>query len=171
MSNESPQRHVADWIEALFDALEAAEPQRAAAIRALAGKTRAFIALDKDVAFRSDILTVRRTGRIGRTMGRTCSETVADILAGYAEVSQAIADGRIEIRGTAADVISMASIIEILVDASTRIPAMQALSADFLAERGITARSGAARFRERLTRRAAQKSREIRLLEREGLLN
>ena len=173
MSNDLAPEHLADWILALFAALEQAEPHSADGIRRLAGKRYAIIGLDDDIsraAFRGDRLEARRRVRWGSPSGRTDSATVADLLAGHAEVSDAIADGRIDIVGQAEDVIAIASIIEVLVDAATRIPAMQVLSGNFLASRSDSPEDGATRFRERQRKRAAEQARERNLLEREGLL-
>ena len=173
MSNDPVPEHLADWIVALFAALEEAEPHSADGIRRLAGKRYAIIGLDDDlarVAFRGDRLEARRRVRWGSPSGRTDSTTVTDLLASYAEVSDAIADGRIDIVGQAEDVIAIASIIEVLVDAATRIPAMQTLSESFLASRGGSTEDGAIRFRERRRKKADERARERELLEREGLV-
>src|SRR4051794_1489091 len=63
--------------------------------------------------------------------GITDRSTVVAIMAGFLELSEAITDGRLDLRGTTDDVIDMCGAIEVLIDASTRIPELQALARDF----------------------------------------
>ena len=136
----SEPRHLADWIRALFDALERGEPHTARAIARLAGERSAQIGLDSQrarVAFNAGRLAVRRLadgGVAGAPWGATTSGTVAGLLGGYLEIADAVAEGLIDLQGAVDDVRDICGIIEIFVDASTRIPAMQALSQAFLAD-------------------------------------
>lgn len=164
--------HLADWIRALVAALDAAEPLAAGAIRRLAGDRRAVIGLDAEraaVRFENGRLVIRRqpAAAVPRcAWGATDRATVADILGGHVEVAEAIAAGRLDLRAPAAEVIAMCAILEVLVDASTRIPEMQRLAAVFLASApgdGRAARS------ERRARAAARAARERAFLRREGL--
>ena len=166
--------HLKDWISALYDALDQFEPHNARAIRGIAGKLRARIALDKEavsVGFRGPVLDIRilkRSAPLAAPSGMTSRACVTSILFGYLGVSEAVAQGQLELRGSATEVINIAAIIEILVDASTRIPPMQKLADQYLAL-GPTGDLRA----EYLARRAAKTAllaHERAFLERAGLL-
>jgi hypothetical protein len=169
----SEPRHLADWIRALLAALDRAEPHSAAAVRRLASDRRATILLDTDraaVSFADDRLMVRRLpGRAAPSapFGATDRATVAAILAGYLEVAEAVSEGRLEIRGDTDEVIAMCAILEVLVDASTRIPDMQALAAAFLAASPAPGERAARALRRAAGR--ARAARERAFLAREGL--
>ena len=128
------------YIRALIDVLGAEHPAALARMRAVVGDREASIVLDDEavlVVFRQDRLEVKldlsRDDREAATanLGVTDSGTVLDLLDGYLEVTDAILDGRLRISGTPEDVVRMLVAIEILLDASPRTPALQALASRF----------------------------------------
>lgn len=175
MSNDVvPVRHLRDWIAALFAALESVEPQRADAIRRLAGADCARIGLDSHrvrVDFRNGrlrVIRLRDNVSCRPPLGITDSATVAAILSGWMELGEAVRLDRIALQGDADSVMRICAIVEILVDSSTRIPAMQELSRRFLALRtAIDPRTDCA-LRHAAAARTARRERE--LLARAGLL-
>lgn len=170
----SDARHLADWLRELFAALERAEPNTAESIARLAGDRTAQIGLDAErarVAFANGRLTVRRLSNDGAPRapwGRTTSEVVADVLAGYIEVSDAVREGLIDLQGNVDDVRDICGIVEVLVDASTRIPEMQGLSRAFLSDRPPS--DMGPRRAARRAEAARHRTAEAAFLRREGLL-
>ncbi len=63
--------------------------------------------------------------------GTTDTATVREIVDGQLEITDAIIEGRIEVSGDAAGVAPILFAVEILLDVSTRVPALRALAADF----------------------------------------
>lgn len=175
MSNDAaPVLHLRGWIAALFAALKAAEPQRAEAIRRLAAADCARIGLDSQrvrVDFhngRLRLIRLRDDAPCRPPFGITDSATVAAILSGWMELGEAVRLDRIALQGSADAVMRICAIVEILVDSSTRIPAMQALSRSFLAQRPATGSRGDHAFRHAAAARTAGRERELLL--RAGLL-
>ncbi|MCV3273962.1 hypothetical protein [Roseobacter sinensis] len=171
----SKPRHLRDWIVALYAALEKAEPHRAEAIRKLAGAQTSRMVLDEDrvtVRFVADALQVRRmragTAQLKSPNGTTDRQAVTALLLGYMEISEAISQDHIRLRGTADEVMAICAIIEVLVDASTRVPALQQLAAEFLETTGRETLR--ARRRARVAQLRALAEKERGLLAREGLL-
>ncbi|MGC3939673.1 hypothetical protein ACOTTU_17855 [Roseobacter sp. EG26] len=172
----SPEpRHLRDWIAALFAGLDRAEPHSASGVRKLAGSEASRIALDEErvtVRFDENGLRVSRlkTGaRLTPPYGVTDRKTVGALLLGYMEISEAIAHNHIRLRGTADQVMAICAIIEVLVDASTRIPALQELADDFLASTELTDLRAEQAQRHRQS--DVLRLKELALLQREGLLN
>ncbi|WP_300062691.1 hypothetical protein [uncultured Roseobacter sp.] len=171
----SDPRHLRDWISALYATLEQSEPHNAEAIRKLAGSQISRMVLDDDrvtVRFVDGVLHVRRmragTGQLKSPNGSTDRETVTALLLGYMEISEAISHDHIRLRGTAEEVMAICAIIEVLVDASTRVPALQQLADTFLRTVGQgTARAGR---RARALHARALVAKERGFLTREGLL-
>jgi hypothetical protein len=136
-SKRHPSRHLAGYLRLLFDRLHRWEPDRAAAIRRLVGRRRARIMLGNEAAViyftgrRFVAREVPAAPNMKAPYGVTERATVIAILAGFLELSDAIADGWLDLRGTTDDVIDMCAAIEVLIDASTRIPELQALARDF----------------------------------------
>lgn len=171
----SEPRHLRDWILSLYAALEEAEPHSAAAIRKLAGAQLSRMVLDADrvtVRFVEGVLQVRRmrasTTQLKSPNGSTDRATVTALLLGYMEISEAIAQDHIRLRGTADEVMAICAIIEVLVDASTRVPALQRLADAFLQMTGQETVRADRRARARSARTQAEKERSF--LQREGLL-
>jgi len=129
-----------DYIRALIGVLGDEHPAALARMRAVVGGREASITLDDEavqMAFRDGRLEVKlvssRDDREGAraNLGVTDSSTVLDLLDGYVEVPDAILDGRLQISGEPEDVVRMLVAIEILLDASPRTPALQALASRF----------------------------------------
>jgi hypothetical protein len=136
-SKRQSSRHLAAYLQLLVDRLHRWEPDRASAIHRLVAGRRARIVLDNEAAviYFTGQRFVARKASVSPNMkapyGLTDRPTVVAILAGFLELSEAIADGRLDLRGTTNDVIDMCAAIEVLIDASTRIPELQALARDF----------------------------------------
>lgn len=166
-------RHLRDWIADLYTALDRAEPHSAAGVRKLAGARTSRMVLEEDrvsVRFADAGLRVarmRKTAKLTPPFGRTDRQTVTALLLGYLEVSDAIQLGQIELRGTADEVMDICAIIEILVDASTRIPELQSLAAAFLTTTTSDGLSDERRARQAHT--VMLRDKEAALLLREGL--
>ena len=128
-----------------MDAISRWEPSSANAIRTIVGRRRARIILDDEAAiirFEGERFVVRkaalpRSGNRVLPNGWTDRGTCVALLAGHLEVSEAVMDGRLEINGSAEDVIDMCTVIELMLDASTRIPELQQLERTFRAEAAI----------------------------------
>jgi len=123
------------YVEALVAALGRADPEALARLRRVVGQRRARIVLDDDavdVRFADDrLVVVPAAGAHVHGEGVTDRETVLALLDGHVEVVDAVLDGRLRVRGTTDAVARMFNAIEILLDASPRAPAMQALAAHF----------------------------------------
>jgi hypothetical protein len=133
-----------EYIEALISALGSTHPSALARMREVVGDREARIVLDDeavDVVFENRSLQVRPAltdANVEGTptgMGITDSATVLDLLDGYIEVADSILDGRIRVFGSPEDVSRMFLAIEILLDMSSRTPALQALAFRFQTER------------------------------------
>ncbi len=138
---------LAGYVEALIEALGRADPGALARLRRVVGERRARIVLDDeavDVTFAGAVLAVRSAGgRPPNGEGTTDRATVLDLLDGHLEVTGAILDGRLRVRGATDAVVRMFAAIEILLDAAPRTPALQALAAQFRRERPAPAREDA----------------------------
>jgi hypothetical protein len=125
-----------EYVAALIAALGAADPAALARLRQVVGERRARIVLDDeaiDVTFVGAALSVRpAAGRAADGEGATDRASVRGLLAGHFEVTDAILDGRLRVRGRTDAVVRMFTAIEILLDAAPRAPALQALAAHFL---------------------------------------
>ncbi len=136
-----------DYISELIRVLGSAHPAALARMREVVGNRRARIVLDDevvDVAFGPESLNIQPATNhanvegAGASLdgeGATDSGTVLDLLDGYLEVTDAILDGRLHVFGVAEDVVRMFVAIEILLDASPRTPALQALAFKFQVNR------------------------------------
>ena len=129
---------LAGYISALIETLGAAEPAAVLRMRQVVGERRARIVLDDeavDVWFTSEGLRVERAGNeaVAGT-GVTDSATVVALLDGVLEITDAILDGRLRVGGEAQDVTRMFTAIEILLDASPRVPDLQRLARHFRSE-------------------------------------
>jgi hypothetical protein len=127
------------YIKNLIDALGAENPAALARMRTIVGSRKARIIVDReraDVWFSRGRLRVLGSSakRAVDGNGQTDSRTVLDLLNGYLEVNEAILSGRLEVSGNATDVSRMFMAIDILLDASSRSPALQELARRFEAE-------------------------------------
>jgi hypothetical protein len=137
-------RTLGEYIRASIGVLGTEHPAALARMRAVVGGRQARIVLDDEaveVSFLHDRLEVKPAGggddREGANanLGVTDSSTVLDLLDGYLEVTDAILDGRLRISGAPEDVVRMLVAIEILLDASPRTPALQALAVRLRSQR------------------------------------
>jgi hypothetical protein len=129
---------LAHYIRDLVAALRQSDPPAYQRLREVVGDRRARITLDQETAlpvFDRGELRFLSPGSEVDGEGSTDRETVHDLLDGRLEVSEAILLGRIEIRGPSADVDRILLAVELLLDGSTRAPAMRALAGRFCAER------------------------------------
>ena len=127
------------YIEAIVMILASNDVFAAARMRRVAGARRARIMLDDEVvevSFREGELRVEPADPARQVdgTGRTDRGTVLDLLAARLEVSAAILEGLIEIEGTPDAVAAMLLIIEIVLDAAPRNPALQLLADEFVNE-------------------------------------
>lgn len=138
-------RSLRDYITALVAQLGQGEPPALDRLRAVIGRRRALIALDSEavmVSFHGPKLVVRQvtapSGEDGPGdladadgIGAADSAIVLDLLDGRQELADAIARGRISATGSPEAIDMILHAIEILLDASTRVPDLRALSAEF----------------------------------------
>lgn len=136
-------RTFAEFVVALIDALERGEPALAKRLRELVGRRVARMALDGeaiDVLYRRGRLVVTPAGATQRKpdgLGSTDRATAAALLDGRVEVQTAIIDGRLELRGDIDAISRIGVAIEILLEASARVPELRALAEEFRASVGI----------------------------------
>jgi hypothetical protein len=122
------------YIASLVAALNAADPQAGRRLRHVTRERAATIRLDNEVVrvrFVDGRLLVENGFADEAPCGRTDSATVVAILDGRVEFHAAIVDGRIDVTGSVDDVNRIFCAVEILLDASPRVPALQQLAADF----------------------------------------
>lgn len=107
-----------------------------ARIREVVGERRALISLDAETV---EIAFVASTPVVEAPAGRhpidgagaTDRSTVLDLLAGRLEVCDAILSGRLAVDGDTDGVARIMLAVEILIDASSRDPGLQALARSF----------------------------------------
>lgn len=130
-----PCRTLAQYLELLLGRLGEADPAAVGRIRQVVGPRRARITLDEesvDVSFAGDRFVVEPAGPVAVSgAGATTRAVVLDLLDGFREVTAAVLDGDLELAGTVEDVAAIGQAIELLIDASVRAPALQALARDF----------------------------------------
>jgi hypothetical protein len=125
-----------EYIAELLDALGTTHPAALVRIRQVVGDRRACIVLDSeavDISFGPVSLRIEPAVDAVSVdgVGATDSATVLALLDGYLEVTDAILDGQLRVSGAAEDIARMLIAMEILLDASPRIPALQALATRF----------------------------------------
>ncbi len=135
MSSEPPCRTLGEYISELVLRFERHDPAAAERVRTIVGPRRARILVDDEAVVISwqntFAVAIDDTEIAVDGEGTTSRQVVLDILDGYRELSDAIVDGAIEIRGTQDDVVRMGLAIEIVLDCATRDPSLQALADDF----------------------------------------
>ena len=132
-----PCRTLAEYVALLLERLEAGDAPAAARIREAVGNRSAIIALDGErikiwfeggqlrvLSMPDSSIGINGTGAISRS-------TTLELLAGYVEVTAAVLDGRLDVIGTIDDIAAIGQAIEILIDGSARLPALQRLARDF----------------------------------------
>lgn len=136
------ERTLGEWIEALVAAVDSGDPAAAGRLRRIAGRRRARIRLDAEtvlVRFRAGALRVRADdpAAVVDGSGGTDRATVAGILRGRVDAVEAVLDGRVEAAGAPDAVAAMFAMIEVILDAAARVPALQELARELL--RGVPA--------------------------------
>jgi hypothetical protein len=137
--NDRP-RSLGGYIEAIVTVLASDDAFATARLRHVAARRRARVILDDEAAevrFDEGELRVETadSGRNVDGVGQTDRRTVLDLLAGRLEASAAILDGLIKVEGTPDAVAAMLLIIEIVLDAAPRSPALQMLADEFVNDR------------------------------------
>jgi hypothetical protein len=130
------QRSLSDYIEAIVTILASSDAFAVARMRRAAGGRRARIMLDDEaveVNFDEEALRIEPadSGWQVDGTGQTDRKTVLNLLAGRLEASAAILDGLIKIEGAPDAMTAMLLIIEIVLDAAPRNPALQRLADEF----------------------------------------
>jgi hypothetical protein len=182
MSTEPPAppgtgRTLGEYVSALIGTLERADPGALARMRQVVGGRRARIRLDDEeveVRFVARMLVVEPAGRAAAVdgAGGTDRATVLDLMDGNLEVSDAISSGRLDVVADVDAVAAMFAAIEILLDASSRSPELQALAREFKERSARRPRRGPVRDRAGGAARPAERvaARERALLARLDLL-
>jgi hypothetical protein len=139
MSRSGPTT-LGEYIAELIDVLSRAQPGAFQRMRQVVGGRRSRIILDEeavDVWFAAGGLRVQAADPSSSVdgVGATDSSIVLAILDGVVEVSDAILDGHLRVTGAATDIARMFIAIEILLDASARVPELERLADRFRAER------------------------------------
>lgn len=138
MSTEPDCLSLADYVRGLVEGLAAEDPLAYERLRRAVGGSRARIELDDEavaVRFDGDALEIREDGEapVDGT-GATDRQTVLELLDGYLEVTDAIAEDRLRVRGQVDAVARMFHAIELLIDGAARGPALQDLAGAFRAD-------------------------------------
>jgi hypothetical protein len=133
---DQPDLSLREYIEALVLELGRADAPAVERMRRVVGTRGARITLDSetvDVWFGPRGLVVEDVtpGRQVDGEGATDRATVGALLDGGLEVTDAIMTGRLQVAGVADAVVRMFTAIEILLDGSARVPAMQDLARRF----------------------------------------
>jgi hypothetical protein len=136
----SRRTSLGEYIVALIETLGAADPAAVPRMRQIVGERRARIVLDNeavDVWFSPDGLRVAPAERGSQVdgSGMTDTATVLALLDGTVEVTDAILDGQLLVTGSAQEIARMFTAIEILLDATPRVPELRALAHQFRVER------------------------------------
>jgi hypothetical protein len=139
LGNVSTDRRLQDWLEELVARADLDPLGAGSRIREVVGTRRARIGLDDewvivffdgdDLGF-SDDISLPLDGS-----GSTTSEVVLGVLGSSIEATEAIENGLIEVNGEPEEVVRMFQVIELLLDASARVPELRALADDFLRSR------------------------------------
>jgi putative sterol carrier protein len=139
MSTEAGRHTLAEYVEALIEALRNDDPGGLSRMRELVGARAARIELDEEAI---EVVFIQGALRIASKLdfavdgtGSTDSATVLEILDGELEVSAAVLDGKLRLFGEAENIARMCSAIEILLNASVRSPTLQSLASRFRRER------------------------------------
>lgn len=128
-------RSLREYVELLFSRLERFSPEAALRIRHVTGTRSARIAVDVesvDVRFDRGRLRVTHSGDDPVDgAGRTTRQATLDMMDGYLEVTSAVLDGQLDLTGSTDAIVRMGVVLEILIDAATRAPALQQLAREF----------------------------------------
>ena len=134
------RRPLAAWIGDLVDACELDPLGGGERLRGVVSGWRAAITLDDEtvvVSMVADRLRIEPadTAPVDGT-GSATSDVVLALLDGRVELSDAVADGWIDALGHRSAVTRLLIAVEVLLDASARVPALRRLAAEFRDERG-----------------------------------
>jgi hypothetical protein len=126
-------RTLGEYIRALVERLAVGEPRAHARLREVVGARVARITLDAEsvvVRFEGDRLVVAesRGDEVVDGAGRTDRVTTLRLLDGSLEVTEAMVQGRLDARGDGENLSRILQAIEVLLDASTRVPALPRLA-------------------------------------------
>ena len=170
-------RTLGGYVSALIAALGRTDPAALARMQEIVGGRRARIQLDDEeveVCFVTGTLVVELGRGLSAVdgMGSTDRATVLDLMDGHLEVSDAISAGRLDLAADVDAVAAMFAAIEILLDASSRSPELQALAREFRERPGRQPPRGPVHGRGGATPRPAESvaAREHALLARLDLL-
>ncbi|HET7231291.1 MAG TPA: hypothetical protein VFJ16_14880 [Longimicrobium sp.] len=135
----APCRTLGEYVAELVRRLGEADPGALGRLREVAGARSARIALDAEgvrVRFSGARLLLRRAAARDSPDGEGWADRACtlDLLDGYTDPTSALLEGRLEARGELGDLARIFQAIEILLDASSRVPALQALGRDFRAD-------------------------------------
>jgi hypothetical protein len=138
-------RGLAAFVAALVAGLDAGA---AGQVRRLAGQREARIGLDdEEVDVRFDGLgqlrVVEAVGDGPACRGRSDRATVVEILGARLEVRDAVLTGRVDVVGTVGEVAAIFAIVEVLLAASARLPALQQLADELLTAAPVAPRPAA----------------------------
>lgn len=164
-----PRATLGEYIAVLVAEVAAAESDSAARLRHVVGDHRAVIRVDGEtvlVRFDGDRLVVTEALEPADGYGSTDRATVLDLLAGRIEVTAAVLADRLQLTGPAQAIVRISQAIEILLDVSTRAPALQQLADRYRAESPPVGDAA----RPNPSARAEARRRELELLGRLGLL-
>jgi hypothetical protein len=129
-----------EYISELIEVLARTQPAAMSRLRQIVGSLRSRIMLDEeavDIWLEPEGLRVQPADPFSRVdgIGATDNSTVLALLDGVVEVSDAILDGTLRVTGEARDISRMFMAIDILLDASARVPELERVSDRFRAER------------------------------------
>lgn len=137
----SERRTLADYIRALVAGVDAHDPYAGSRLRAAAAGRRARISLDDETVVvwfdgSALVLTDDDPALAVDGEGRSDSWTVADLLDGRVEASDALLTGRVQATGEPEAVAALLHIVEILLDVSVRAPDLQGLARELVGSLG-----------------------------------
>lgn len=132
-------RTLAEYIAALVERVGEGEPASYARLREIVGARSARIRLDREsvvVRFHGEelVVTESRGDEAVDGEGATDRVTTLRLLDGSLEVTEAIVQGRLDARGDVEDLSRIFQAIEVLLDASTRVPALPRLAGAYEAD-------------------------------------
>jgi hypothetical protein len=142
MSTETSVRtSLAGWIARLVRALDEDPHGAGARLRAVVEGSRARITLDDETVLVSMaggelVIAPDEPAAPVDGAGTTTSATVLAVLGGDLEVLAAVEEGSIHVVGSMAATTRMFAAIELLLDGSSRVPALRHLAAAFPTEHG-----------------------------------
>jgi hypothetical protein len=167
---------LAAYIEALVGGVADAEPASMDRLRDIVGDRSALIVVDDEVAhvrfdsgrLRADAVDPQAEAPEVDGIGETGRQTVLELLAGLREVTDAITEDELRLRGTTDGIIRICLAIEILIDVAVRAPSLQGLADSYRNDRAES--SVPRRARPPTADRMAMQDAEYALLGRLGLL-